>query len=188
MNEQNPSENPSSENVTEVMKRVSAVTHLFELDEIQFVRCAFGFEPGSDEMKQIMDIRFAVVNVQLESDSLKVCLGFQFSAPNPLADEDDQNHESVMRVEISADLLVTYALEDKDADYLLANAEDFGRVNGVYNSWPYLREFVRSSLVRLGLPPFDLPLLRVGSAVVLAGVVKAPFESADEATGQKTDN
>ena len=36
----------------------------------------------------------------------------------------------------------------------------FAETNGIYNAWPYWREFVQSMFVRMGLPPLALPLLR----------------------------
>lgn len=37
----------------------------------------------------------------------------------------------------------------------------FAETNGVYNAWPYWREFVQSMFARMGLPPVVLPVLRV---------------------------
>ena len=36
----------------------------------------------------------------------------------------------------------------------------FAVTNGIYNAWPYWREFVQSMFARMGLPPVVLPLLR----------------------------
>ena len=36
----------------------------------------------------------------------------------------------------------------------------FAETNGIYNAWPYWREFVQSMFARMGLPPVVLPLLR----------------------------
>ena len=36
----------------------------------------------------------------------------------------------------------------------------FAETNGIYNAWPYWREFVQSTFARMGLPPVVLPLLR----------------------------
>lgn len=38
--------------------------------------------------------------------------------------------------------------------------DEFAKVNGVFNAWPYWREFVQNTLVRMGLPPLALPLYR----------------------------
>lgn len=40
----------------------------------------------------------------------------------------------------------------------------FGRLNGMFNAWPYWREFVQSMTVRMGLPTLIVPLLKVGVA------------------------
>jgi preprotein translocase subunit SecB len=42
-----------------------------------------------------------------------------------------------------------FPLSDEDAQL-------FGRVNGVYNAWPYMREVVTSCVSRLGYPPLTL--------------------------------
>jgi hypothetical protein len=39
--------------------------------------------------------------------------------------------------------------------------EAFARSNGVFNAWPYFREFVQSMATRMGLPPILLPLFRL---------------------------
>ena len=41
----------------------------------------------------------------------------------------------------------------------------FGKVNAVFNSWPYWRELVHSSFSRMSIPNFIMPLLRVNELV-----------------------
>lgn len=41
--------------------------------------------------------------------------------------------------------------------------DEFAKLNGVFNAWPYWREFVQNTLVRMGLPPLALPLYRVAT-------------------------
>ena len=41
----------------------------------------------------------------------------------------------------------------------------FAETNGIYNAWPYWREFVQSTLARMGLPPVALPLLHAREAM-----------------------
>ena len=36
----------------------------------------------------------------------------------------------------------------------------FAETNGIFNIWPYWREFVQSIVARMGLPPVMLPVLR----------------------------
>lgn len=39
------------------------------------------------------------------------------------------------------------------------DANLFSRINGVYNAWPYMRELVASTFMRLGYPPFTMDSL-----------------------------
>jgi hypothetical protein len=39
--------------------------------------------------------------------------------------------------------------------------DEFARTNGLFNVWPYFREFVQNTSSRMNLPTFVLPLLRI---------------------------
>jgi len=41
------------------------------------------------------------------------------------------------------------------------NFEAFAQANGVYNAWPYLREFVQNTVARMNLPPMIIPVFRL---------------------------
>lgn len=41
------------------------------------------------------------------------------------------------------------------------NFEAFSRSNGVYNAWPYWREFVQNTVARMNLPPLTIPVFRL---------------------------
>ena len=45
------------------------------------------------------------------------------------------------------------------------HVQAFGKMNGVYNAWPYWREYVQSTTVRMGFPPLTLPVL-TGEAIL----------------------
>jgi len=40
------------------------------------------------------------------------------------------------------------------------NIDAFGELNGLYNVWPYWREYVQSTTVRMGLPALTIPVFR----------------------------
>ena len=44
----------------------------------------------------------------------------------------------------------------------LGAIEAFANTDAVYHAWPYWREFVQSSMARMGLPPIMIPLFRPG--------------------------
>jgi preprotein translocase subunit SecB len=40
----------------------------------------------------------------------------------------------------------------------------FAELNGVFNAWPYWREYVQSMTTRMGLPPLVVPVFRLSAA------------------------
>jgi hypothetical protein len=64
-------------------------------------------------------------------------------------------------VRIDARFALTYSIGSQDG-LTDENYYAFGQRNGVYNAWPYWREFVQSTTVRMGLPPLTLPVYRIG--------------------------
>ena len=45
----------------------------------------------------------------------------------------------------------------------------FGALNGVFNAWPYCREFVQSMSTRMGLPALTIPVHRPNAVGVATG-------------------
>lgn len=39
--------------------------------------------------------------------------------------------------------------------------QGFAEINGIFNAWPYWREYVQSMFIRMGLPPLTLPVYRL---------------------------
>ncbi len=61
----------------------------------------------------------------------------------------------------------------KDVPIADSDLERFARINGVYNAWPYIRELVASSIMRLGYPALTLPSLVIAPK---SGGPKPPSE------------
>jgi hypothetical protein len=59
----------------------------------------------------------------------------------------------------------TFRLQYKlgDSPYNEKHLDAFSKVNGIFNAWPYWREFVQSTVSRMGLPTLVLPVLTVGA-------------------------
>lgn len=97
----------------------------------------------------------------------KIDVSFQFSLVSLTPDSTAKRPECVrVRMKLS----LAYELnDDGDSEIAPDDVEAFGRINGLYNSWPYIREFVSSATARLQLPPLFLPLLTIAAAVDLVG-------------------
>lgn len=61
---------------------------------------------------------------------------------------------------LKAEFHLTYQLAPK-ASRDLSDLNEFGRGNVLSTAWPYWREYVMTSLSRLGLPAYTIPVLRV---------------------------
>jgi hypothetical protein len=56
--------------------------------------------------------------------------------------------------------VVQYQLPEK-IEVSQAECQSFADANGVLNCWPYWREFIQSSVSRMGLPPLTVPFFKV---------------------------
>ena len=65
-------------------------------------------------------------------------------------------------VEVEAVFLLTYSISDLRG-LLQSHYESFAQTNGVYNAWPYWREYLQNTIIRMGLPSLTVPVFRVGS-------------------------
>lgn len=69
--------------------------------------------------------------------------------------------EPVVNVTASFRLEYEFPAELDPSDAVL---NKFADTNGVFNAWPYLREFIQSMILRMGLPAVTIPLHRIAPA------------------------
>lgn len=110
---------------------------------------------GMDLPVQVQRQTHAEMNA--ETKLLRVQVDLAFTA------RESDDSENPASVEVRATYEVKYEVPD-DSNLTQENYDAFGELNGTFNAWPYFREFLQSSLVRMGLPPFTLPVLRVGTS------------------------
>jgi hypothetical protein len=70
---------------------------------------------------------------------------------------ENESNDELMRIE--AVFLLQYRVPSFDG-LRKANITAFGEMNGLYNAWPYWREFVQATTVRMGLPALTVPVYR----------------------------
>jgi len=66
-------------------------------------------------------------------------------------------------VKITAEFILKYSVDKSPIEVTNEVAAAFGKMTGVYNTWPYWREYVQCTSSRLGLPPMTLPLITSAS-------------------------
>lgn len=72
--------------------------------------------------------------------------------------------EADAALEVEATFVLQYSLSRAEG----VTSEDltaFGLINGVYNAWPYWREFVQNTTARMGLPTITAPVFRLSDAL-----------------------
>lgn len=159
-----------------VLQQLKAATRFVEIAEIRFVdcRCTYGIlaEPSVDAV----EVNVRSQEVFVEGNTVRSAMTAEFRAPTPFSDNDAEKQK---QVHVGARIEVKYALSsdrDQDSDEAI---NTFARMNGVQTAWPYFREYLHSSLVRLGLPSFDLPLLKPLDAARLAGLLERLHDDED---------
>ncbi|MBW8041459.1 MAG: hypothetical protein FVQ85_15880 [Planctomycetes bacterium] len=61
---------------------------------------------------------------------------------------------------IDASFLLAYKIENFEG-LTQEGFEQFANLNGIYNAWPYWREFVQNTVTRMGLPSLSIPVFRI---------------------------
>lgn len=78
---------------------------------------------------------------------------------------EDSNEDELLRIE--AVFLLQYRVPSFKR-LRKASIAAFGELNGLFNAWPYWREFVQSTTVRMGLPALTIPVYRPLDSVTSA--------------------
>ena len=95
---------------------------------------------------------------RLADDVIDVNAKFMLRATDQ---EDPPADEAGSQAIIQATFSLKYKVENLSR-FSDAQVNAFGDVNGIYNAWPFWREYVYSTLARMGLKPFTMPVCRFG--------------------------
>lgn len=121
---------------------------------------SLGFEPGP-----------AVVSKQ--SFSIETNFWFRGIAEDPL-------QEPI--IEITCTFESRYAITDLEFEPSAEQLEAFRQGNAVFNTWPFFREFVQSSVTRMGSPAPPVPFLRLVPKDNPAKTIEVAVQSTEDPT------
>jgi preprotein translocase subunit SecB len=110
---------------------------------------------SGDKLPQQLDLAIKT-EASLDPETLKIAVDVRCSLAARYA---DAGQEAQVPVSIAAVFRVEYSC-DSSQNLTKESIDAFGELNGVYNVWPYWREYVQSVLVRMGLPPLTIPVFR----------------------------
>ena len=97
------------------------------------------------------------IDVQSDLDKQKQEIGVRVSCA--LFGRHDEQKNTPPTLEIRAEYWLLYSVAPVEG-LTPDNIKAFGDLNGVYNVWPYWREYVQSTVTRMGMPPLPIPVFR----------------------------
>jgi hypothetical protein len=125
---------------------------------------AFSAESSSDSVSDVpkvsVSMGFTKPDVAYSNKAVTITTTFRFRLDDAAI---SRSAAASPVVAIAATTQLSY-LVNPHARLNADDLADFATVNAPFNAWPYWREFVQSSLNRLGLPPIALPLFRIEDA------------------------
>ncbi len=140
----------------ESSKRAGAMIPNAELRLIRLEKASLltpAHSPGAGQLET--EVSFKPSETALAGNDLMLAVDFEFRVVLPTEASEQQNLLS-----ISCTFAAEYDLRpgfSPDREQI----EAFHKGNVVLNCWPYFREFVQSSAVRMDYPPPPVPLLRL---------------------------
>lgn len=136
------------------MDLAASVSERVEIMEITLAESVTKRGAVRDSLSAKLTMGVVNVETQVDKDNKVVCVRPHFVVS---AKYDDANDDELLRIE--AQFVLRYRVPSLDG-LRKANIDAFGEMNGLYNAWPYWREFVQSTTVRMGLPPLTIPVYR----------------------------
>lgn len=130
------------------------VSDRVQIRDVRLMSCGCEQKPAAMAGKKSYRIGTST-DVQLNKDqrTIVVLARFHFEASI-----ESKSQEPVLTIDASYAL--TYQADSFDG-LTQEGFEQFANLNGIYNAWPYWREFVQNTVGRMGLPPLTIPVFRI---------------------------
>ena len=138
----------------------AAVAQRIEIRNVVLTRCEVNRDSELDLKRAGTLLQYGITEVGFAKDDESNLLFVLPTFILKVTQERESDTASVLSV--TATFAIFYTIDSFDG---LTNVdlEAFSITNGVYNAWPYWREFAQSTTARMGLEsPITLPVFRVG--------------------------
>lgn len=130
------------------------VSDRVQIRDVRLMNCNCEQKPAAAIGKKNYDITTST-DVQLDENKGIIVVIARFHLE---ASIEEISREPVLT--LIASFVLTYHIASFDG-LTPEGFEQFANLNGVYNAWPYWREFVQNTVVRMGLPPLTIPVFRI---------------------------
>lgn len=141
------------------MSDISELIRLVQIENVRVVEATLqtSIRPDDDVGQLEARIGRNARVLQLPDDGLFIIrVDFTFDAHR----EVEKKEKGTPAIEVSVGFELAYRIPT-NMSAPAASLAEFANVNGIFNAWPYFREFVHASLARMGHPPFILPVYRL---------------------------
>lgn len=130
------------------------VSDRVQITDVRLANCDCEQKPAAAAGKKSYNITTST-EVQLDKNNgfIVVIAKFHFEA-------SVENKGQEPALTIGASFVLTYRIDEFDG-LTQEGFDQFANLNGVYNAWPYWREFVQNMVGRMGLPPLTIPVFRI---------------------------
>jgi len=130
------------------------VSERVQLKDVRLISCKCDQTPVATLGKKAYDINYSTeVQVDKKNGYVIVTAKFHFEAFT-----ESKTKKPV--IFIDATFLLAYKIENFEG-LTQKGFEQFAKLNGIYNAWPYWREFVQNTVTRMGLPSLSIPVFRI---------------------------
>ena len=130
------------------------VSDRVQLKDVRLISCKCDQTPEAILGKKTYDINYSTkVEVDKKNGYIIVLPKFHFEAFT-----ENKTPGPVLLIETS--FLLAYKVENFDG-LTQSGFEQFASINGIYNAWPYWREFVQNTIIRMGLPSLSIPFFMI---------------------------
>ena len=131
------------------------VSDRVQLKDVRLLNSKCEQTPGATSGKKTYDIDYSTeVQIDRKNGYVVVIATFHFEA---FVESKAVSQPVIL---IDASFLLSYRIEDFEG-LTQKGFERFANLNGIYNAWPYWREFVQNTIVRMGLPSLSIPVYRI---------------------------
>ncbi len=128
-----------------------------ELEEVKLLTSEFRQLPPITQGEKFFDVD-RTVRVEVDKDKNRIVVFPKFELKGYSGKKKAEQDEPFLNIKA----MFALVYRAKDLSKLSKKAFDsFGQANGIYNAWPYWREFVQNVTTRMGLPSLTVPVFRI---------------------------
>jgi len=130
------------------------VSDRVQLKDVRLISCKCDQIPEATLGKKSYNISYSTeVQVDRKNGYIIVTAKFHFEAFT-----ESKTQKPVILIDAS--FLLAYKIENFEG-LTQKGFDQFANLNGIYNAWPYWREFVQNAVTRMGLPSLSIPVFRI---------------------------